>query len=97
MADLLSLVKQAAVEAVKASNPVALMTGTVTNHNPLEVRVDQRFTLPADFLILPHSMMHKEIAVDGVKYVITEGVQTGDNVLLLRVQGGQKYILLDRW
>jgi len=97
MADLLSLVKQAAVEAVKASNPVALMTGTVTNINPLEVNVDQRFTLPADFLILPHAMRRKELNIGGVSYVISDGVQAGDNVLLLRVQGGQKYILLDRW
>jgi hypothetical protein len=97
MADLLSLVKQAAVEAVKASNPVALLTGTVTNENPLEVRVDQRFTLPADFLIVPHSLRRQELSIGGASYVISEGVQGGDNVLLLRVQGGQKYILLDRW
>lgn len=97
MADLLNIVKQAAVDAVKASNPVALMTGTVIKDNPLEVKVDQRFTLPADFLILPQSMQRKELVINGTSYVISEGVQTNDNVLLLRVQGGQKYILLDRW
>ncbi|GIP18382.1 hypothetical protein J40TS1_40240 [Paenibacillus montaniterrae] len=97
MADLLNLVKQAAVDAVKASNPVALMTGTVIKDSPLEVKVDQRFTLTAAFLILPQSMQRKEIIIDGTVYVISDGVQVNDNVLLLRVQGGQKYILLDRW
>lgn len=116
MADLLSTVKKAAMDAMAAGNPAAVMFGEVINTDPLEVNVDQRFTLPADFLIIPESLTHFEIdlrhyhdytddsggtkqtkpALPEKPVVIRRGLEKGDKLLLLRVQGGQQFVILDR-
>lgn len=118
MADLLSTIKQAAGDAIRASNPAAVLTGSVTKIKPLEVRVDQRFTLTSGLLIVPESLTHFEIELQHTHQytdtsdsgsttrttqpalndpiVIRQGLKVGDSVLLLRVQGGQKYVIMDR-
>lgn len=71
---LLETIKKAGLDAVDAENPVKVVFGEVTKTNPLEVNVEQRFTLSADFLVLTES--------------VRDGLQTGDRVVMLRVQGG---------
>jgi hypothetical protein len=107
---VLNAIKLAALSAMEAGNPVAVMFGEVTKTNPLEVNVDQRFTLDADFLIVPESLTrlevdlrHAHIAPGGTTddaltepVVIRQGLQAGDRVVLLRIQGGQKYLILDK-
>ncbi|RCX22596.1 uncharacterized protein DUF2577 [Fontibacillus phaseoli] len=98
-------------EAVGAGNPVAVLFGTVTRAHPLEVNVDQRFTFDEDFLILTESLQRYELDLKHThllpgseatkealtdKIVIRAGLQKGDVVLLLRVQGGQKYVVWDK-
>jgi hypothetical protein len=57
---LLDTIKKAGAAAYASGNPTAVLIGKVVRINPLEVNVDQRFTL------------------------------------LLRVQGGQQYVVLDK-
>lgn len=80
---MLEIIKKASTGAVDASNPVAVLYGTITKINPLEVNVDQRFILTEDFFVLPESVTKKSL-------------EPGDKLLLLRVQGGQSYVVLDR-
>lgn len=77
------LIKQAAMEALEESSPVALMYGTVTRMSPLEINIEQRFTIPADTILLTSA-------------VINAPLRIGEKVLVLRKQGGQKYVVLDR-
>lgn len=93
---MLNTIKQAALDAIEASKPVTVMTGTVIKISPLEVNVDQRFTLDADFLIVPESLTRYTLTIGSNEYVIRPGLQVGDRVILLRVQGGQKYLILDK-
>ncbi|WP_216651773.1 DUF2577 domain-containing protein [Paenibacillus sp. NEAU-GSW1] len=107
---LLELIKQAGAAAYASGNPMAVLAGKIVQTHPLEVSVDQRFTLPEDFLIVPESMTRLELDLTHVhgtgggvsgealtgKTVIRRGLEAGDAVLLLRVQGGQQYIILDR-
>jgi Protein of unknown function (DUF2577). len=93
---MLNAIKQAAMEALEASKPVAVMTGTVTKISPLEVNVDQRFTLDADFLVQTAATAELKVTIGGTEYIIRPGLQVGDRVVLLRVQGGQKYLILDK-
>lgn len=112
---LIDLIKQAAMESVNAGDPMAIIYGTVTADSPLEINVDQRFTLDADFIEVPESLTHFEINLyhnhkytdDGTEgntgfslpeepIVIRRGLEVGDKVYLLRVQGGQKYVVFDR-
>ena len=93
---LVNLIKQASLGAIESSNPVAVMFGTVTKTNPLEVNVEQRFTLTRDFLVLTERLTEYSVTIEGQQITIRRGLQTGDKVILLRVQGGQQYIVWDR-
>lgn len=79
----LKTIKQAAVEAVNAQNPVQICFGTVTKTDPLTVAVDQKISLTEEFLILTKTVTEDALAAD-------------DEVILLRAQGGQKYVVIDR-
>jgi hypothetical protein len=79
--NLLGLIKTAGMDAVGATNPVTVMFGTITKTNPLEVDVEERFTLPEDFLVVTETA--KELT-------------TNDKVVLLRVQGGQQFVVIDK-
>jgi len=94
---LLESIKKAGAAAYAAGNPMAVMLGKVVQINPLEVNVDQRFTLPEDFLIVPESLVKYEIELQtSEKVIIRNGLEAGDAVLLLRVQGGQQFVVLDK-
>lgn len=103
-------IKRLGAGAVNSGNPVAVMFGTVTKSSPLEINVDQRFTIDEDFLIVTERLTRYEVDLKHnhttsgedtgealtEKVVIREGFKVGDTVLLLRVQGGQKYVVWDR-
>ncbi|WP_175598064.1 DUF2577 domain-containing protein [Paenibacillus luteus] len=94
---LLDSIKKAGAAAHAAGNPMAVMIGKVTKINPLEVNVDQRFTLTEDFLIVPESLTRFEAVLpSSEKLLIRSGLEAGDAVLMLRVQGGQQFVVLDK-
>lgn len=80
---MLDIIKKASLGAVTSANPVMIMFGNITGTAPLEINIEQRLTLPEELLIIPESMS-------------TRTWELGDHVLLLRMQGGQRFILWDR-
>lgn len=82
MPNLIQIIKQAAIEAVENSKPVKIYYGTVLDDSP-SVKIDQKFTITKDFIVLSNRM--KE-----------EGLSSGDKVILLQEQGGQRFIVLDK-
>jgi hypothetical protein len=118
MEKLLNSIKQAGAGAVQAGNPVNVMFGEVVTEDPLKVRVDQRFVLTSEFLLVPESLQHFELELQHTHaytdasgngtankttepaledpVVIRRGLEAGDKLLLLRMQGGQQYVILDR-
>ncbi len=114
---LLETIKVAGMQAVDSTNPVNLLFATVLSVEPVSVKVDQRFTLTSEFLIVPERLIRHEIDITHAHQyqdqsgsstsnrttntalypiVIRTGLMVGDSVLLLRVQGGQKYVILDK-
>jgi len=93
---MLDIIKKASLSAVGSTNPMAVLYGTVISVNPLEVNVDQRFSLTEDFLVMGEMLTEYKLYIEGVEYVIRKGLKAGDTVLLLRYQGGQTYLILDR-
>lgn len=82
MHNMIKIIKQAAIEAVEASNPVNVLFGVISGTAPLTVRVDQRFSLSQEFLVVPKRLANT--------------FDVGENVLLLRMQGGQRYVIFDK-
>lgn len=110
---LANLIRQASLGAIEAGQPVAVMFATVTKVDPLEVNVEQRFTLTSDFLIVPESLARYEVdishthsapggstggmqPVEASKIVVRKGLEVGDKVMLLRIQGGRQFVVLDK-
>lgn len=108
--DLVRLIKRAALDAVDAGKPVNVCFGRVTKASPLVICVDQKLYLGENQLVLCRSVTEYTVQVKvewetdsgfdqitGDKYMLVRNaLKTGDEVLLLRVQDGQKYVVVDR-
>lgn len=98
--DLHKLLKENAQMSVGSSYPVAIMYGKVISSSPLEINVEQRMVLDRSFLILSKSVTDYtgSVYIDGKyhSFTIDNSLKTNDKVILLRQQGGQKYIVLDK-
>ena len=111
MPKLEDIIKQMALNAMDASDPAKVMYGNVVAVQPLQIRIDQKIVLTEDFLVLSRSVTNYTVKADvnwnkdmphshelSGQYEITinNGLAVGDTVILLRVQGGQKYVVLDK-
>ena len=74
--DLLNAIKQAAMDAVRASKPTTGIEAEIISLEPLKIKVDQKLTLTKEFLIITNEMNLK----------LKKG-----KVLLLQLQGGQRF------
>ena len=77
--DFLKAIKRAALEAVEASKPVTVCRGKVQSVSPLKISVGQKMILSEKQLI---------------RLRTAEKIAVSDECLLLREQGGQKYVIL---
>ena len=103
---IVSAIKMAALDAVNATYPVQVCYGTVVSVSPLEVKLSQQLTLNEKQLHLTYAVKDKtytvpvpELAAAGITEItitLDDGLNVGERVLLLRMQGGQKYIIIDR-
>lgn len=98
--ETLLLIKKAALDAVMASKPTMVCYGEVVKINPLQISIEQKLILGEKQLILTRGVTSYElnVTVNGVKEIakVDNSLAAGDKVLLLRMQGGQKYIVLER-
>lgn len=102
---MIDIIKEASLGAVGAGNPVNITFGEVLNAEELKIKIDQKLILTKEFFIVPESLTRYEVDLTHShnqtvpalgKLVIREGLKIGDKVLLLRVQGGQQYVILDK-
>ena len=99
---LLKVMKQTAKETGNALCPVEVCFGKVVSESPLKVQVEQKITLGKAQLVLTRNVCDYEEEYSSLqssvknKQKIYNALKTGEEVLLLRQQGGQKYIILDR-
>ena len=81
MTAFIEIMKQVAVNAVEARKPVALLFGTVSCLNPFKIRLSQREEYTKEFFL----------ALDPVPVF-----EEGDRLVLLRLQGGQQFLILGK-
>lgn len=98
MANLLEIIKTAALDAVNNSKPVNVVWGQIINDTPIKIQLEQQLILDEKFVIIPPNFADYEqtILIDDDEKVITvkNALQIADKVILLKLQGGQKYLLL---
>lgn len=88
MPNLTNLIQQIASNAIESSMPCGIFFGVVTSAEPLEINVEQKMALGREHLILTSLVS----SIDDISLNLGKN----EKVMLLRVQGGQKFIVLDR-
>ena len=98
---LVKAMKRAALEAVEASKPVNVCFGQVVSASPLQINIEQKMILGKAQLILSRNVTDFKTMVTvqletEKEITIHNALEVGDEVILIRQQGGQKYIVIDR-
>lgn len=78
---LVEVIKQIAVKAVESQKPTIIQYGTVVSLSPFQVRISQKEIYGKGILI----------TLDGLP-----DFQIGEELILLRLQGGQQYLILGK-
>ncbi|WP_400194606.1 DUF2577 domain-containing protein [Lysinibacillus telephonicus] len=100
MNDIINIIKKVAINAVNAQKLSTVVYGTVISINPLKVQIDQKLILDSNFLKLTNAVKDHEVemTVNGSKqsYTVHNGLKKDDKVTMIRVHGGQQYIIIDK-
>lgn len=83
LADVISILKRIATEAVDAARPADIFYGTVRQLSPLTVSISQKQELSGSFLRMTQT------AAERIWHV-------GERVILLQKPGGQEFVILDK-
>lgn len=94
------VIKEIVRATVDESKPVAFCFGTVESASPLKIRLNQKLIVPDSFLILSEAVRDHEtkIVIDGQTKTIKvlKKLKTGEKVLMIRFDNGQKYYVVER-
>ena len=97
---LVVAIKKAALDAIENSQMCDFRYGEVVNVSPIKVKTSNNLIIPSSLLVVPEHLTDRviEIIIDGeIKMAtVNDSLKLGDNVVLLRKQGGQSYFILDR-
>ncbi len=99
MSELVGVIQQIVQNTIQAMKPADMATGTVISASPLSVQPDIHMPpLPEKALILTDTVRERIVDVQGGdgRVVVREGLRSGDKVLMLRVQNGQRYLILSK-
>ena len=99
LSELVGVIQQIVQNTVRAMKPADMATGTIVSISPLSVQPDIHMPpLPEKALILTDTVRERTVDVQGGegKVAVREGLRPGDKVLMLRVQNGQKYLILSK-
>lgn len=99
--ELVKLLKKTAVDATDATKPANVCFGVVESVNPLRINVEQKMTLGGAQLVVCRNVTDYVVSIttslSGRKEItLHNALAAGEKVILLRQQGGQKYVVLDR-
>lgn len=100
MAELVDIFQQVAQNVVEGLKLADKATGTVESAAPLRVKIDTSMqSIPEAGLLLTDAVRERTVSVQGGgggTVTVTESLKPGDRVLMLRVQGGNQYIILSK-
>lgn len=96
---LAETIKMLAQQQNDGTYPTSVLFGTVKAINPLKVQIDSKIIIE-DFFVVSERLTKHEVEVERQTYkekmVIDNSLKVDDKVIVLRQQGGKKYIILDR-
>ncbi len=100
MEELFREIQIIADNTTDAKQATEICFGPVRAIDPVEIYVEQRLTLFEPQLIFTSNVAEYMVtmtnSVGSDEYLVQNTLEVDDNVLLLRVQGGQKYVVLSK-
>ena len=104
MTDIMRLITKAVKQTVEGMKPAEVVSGTVQSVAPLRIFVDQKKILDGDFCHLTRAVRDYRTEIeweeDGLRrtrtVTVKNGLNAGDRVRMLRYNGGQDFLILDR-
>lgn len=96
--ELTRAVKNAALQAIKESDPANAKFGTVVSIDPITIDAGYKQPIGAPLIIIPEYFQRKEYTVTNGSHThtvtIDNSLKIGDKVVMLRMIGGQRHIVL---
>ena len=84
---LIQLIKRISRDERKASIPTDIITGKVISLKPLKIKVTSKITLDSDFFYTTETFSEK---------IKEDKVKVNDKVVMVRADGGQSYLIIDK-
>lgn len=81
--NLLQVIKKIAKDEREASRPCDFVLGTVADDSPLKIKISQKLVIGKEFFYLTET-------------ADSANLKTGDTVVMIRRDGGQKYLIIDK-
>ena len=79
------------------STTTDFLYGVVTSSTPLRIKIDGRFEVGEDFLILSMLCQEKIVTIPpSTQITLWEGLAVNDIVKLLRINSGQTYYVMEK-
>lgn len=98
--NLAEAVKQCAMNAYEASMPCNVEKGVVTATEPLKVRCGEMVLGEGEMMEVCEHLKRRECTFSFSVYertiVVNEGLKTGDEVILMRKNGGEGYVAVGK-
>lgn len=96
-------IKQISKGVYESIKPTTIMFGKVISEKPLKINLEQKLTLGENQLILSRNVTKFKTKISKIddeptaeEYYIFNNLKQGEDVILLRLEGGQKFLVLDR-
>ncbi len=97
--NMLEAIKKCAMEAFDASLPMEVAFGAVTDTDPIKIKCGD-MVLQGELVEVCEHLLRKECSFTVAGYertiVVNEGIKTGDVVVLIRKQGGDRYCVIGK-
>ncbi len=90
-------IRKIVVKTIDALHLPKVLQGKVQETAPLKIFVDAKLILPDQCLMVPSYLRPMTAYTEEnppVKVNIDNGLHKGDKVILMQIQGGQKYVVL---
>jgi hypothetical protein len=84
------------MDAFNASKPTNVVFGKVVSESPLKIKLDQKLILGSAQLVLSRNVTKHNIKIDNVEYTIDNHLCIDEEVIIVQLSGGQKYVVIDR-
>lgn len=110
--ELLEVIQQISQNTTNNAESIKIHFGVVTSADPLRIKIDSKFEIGMQFLILTNDVRDYETKIsfpqlnpdsDGDTLTIKEekatvknALKKGENVVLLKFPNGKKYVVLTR-